>query len=125
MPLRILIADDSSLVRKLLRKCLEEEPGWQICAEAGSGKAAIETAQQVHPDLIILDLSMPALNGLATAKILRKLMPALPLIMYTAFQTEPLEREALAAGVSSVVPKSGPITDLIACVRKLQVRNAA
>ena len=118
MPPRILIVDDNSLVRDLVRTCFESEPGWHVCGEAGNGKDAIEKAQGVQPNLIVLDLSMPVMNGLEAAKVLSNQMPSVPLIMYTSFQTHHLEQEALAAGISRVIVKSEPM-DLIACVRSL------
>ena len=119
IPPRILIVDDSALVRKFLQTCFESEPGWQVCGEAGNGREAIEKAEQLQPDLIVLDLSMPVMNGLAAARTLSKLVPSVPLIMYTTFHTHHLENEALAAGVSRVILKSDPLTDLLACVRSL------
>ena len=116
---RILIVDDSALVRKSLQTCLESEPGWQVCGEAGNGQEAIEKAKELQPDLIVLDLCMPVMNGLEAARVLSKLVPSLPLIMYTAFHTRHLENEALAAGISRVILKSEPLTDLVACVRSL------
>jgi DNA-binding NarL/FixJ family response regulator len=119
MPPRILIVDDSSLVRSLVRKCFELEPGWLVCGEAGNGQEGINKAQEVHPNLIILDLSMPVMNGFEAARILSKLMPAVPLILFTSFRTSNLEQEALAAGISRLILKSGPMSDLVSCVRML------
>ena len=122
MPPRILIVDDSALVRNLLRTCFELESGWQVCGEAGNGKDAIEKAQEVQPNLIVLDLSMPVMNGLESARVLSKLMPSVPLIMFTSHMTRHLEQEALAAGIRRVIVKwgeSGPLTDLIVCIRSL------
>lgn len=81
-------------------------------------------AQQVHPNLIVLDLSMPVMNGLDAAKALTKLMPLVPLVMFTSFKTSNLEHDALAAGVRKVIVKSGPLADLVVCVRSL-VKDAA
>jgi DNA-binding NarL/FixJ family response regulator len=124
MPPRILIVDDSSLVRNLLRTCFEAQPGWQVSGEAGNGQEGITKAQQIHPNLIVLDLSMPVMNGLDAAKTLSQLMPSVPLVMFTSFLTSNLEREALSAGIRKVVVKSGPLTELIGCVRSL-VKDAA
>ena len=121
---RILIVDDSSLVRNLLRTCFESQSGWEVSGEAGNGKEGIEKAQQIHPNLIVLDLSMPVMNGLDAARALSKLMPLVPLVMFTSFMTSNLEQEARAAGISKVVIKSGPLTELIGCVRSL-VKDAA
>lgn len=117
MALRILIIDDSSQVRDVMRKVFESEPGWLVCGEASNGKEGIEMAERIHPNLIILDLSMPVMNGLEAAKILSHSMPAVPLIMFTSFQTQILEQEALAAGISKIIVKSGPLGELMSCVR--------
>lgn len=124
MPVRILIVDDSSLVRGLLRQALESQTSWQVCGEAADGKEGIEMAQTVSPDLIVLDLSMPLMNGMDVARILRQRMPNLPLIMFTTFSTPHLEQEALSAGVTKVISKTGPLSDLIQCARSL-LRDAA
>jgi DNA-binding NarL/FixJ family response regulator len=125
MPPRILIADDNPAVRTLVRRCCETEPGWEVCGEASNGKEAIEKARELHPDLIILDLSMPVMNGLEAATILRKLMPSVPLIMFTFFSTHDLERQALDAGVSKLILKTEPLQDLITAIRSLVFTNAA
>ena len=125
MSSRILIVDDSPLVRKLLRQCFESETGLEICAEAADGKEAIEKAQACHPDVILLDLSMPVMNGLEAAKALNESMPSIPLIMFTNYNTSNLEQEALAAGISKVIVKTDPLADLINCVRSLLVKHVA
>jgi len=119
MPPRILIVDDSALIRGILRQIFELEPGWQVSGEAGNGKEGIERAQQVHPNFIILDISMPVMNGLEAAKALTQLMPSVPLIMFTSFMTARLESECQAVGVKRVFVKGGPLADLIGCVRSL------
>ncbi|MFZ3343003.1 MAG: response regulator transcription factor [Terriglobales bacterium] len=124
MPPRILIVDDSSIIRNLLRQCFEAEPGWKVSGEAANGKEGIEKAQDTHPNLIVLDLSMPVMNGIDAAKILTKLMPSVPLLMFTSFLTSNLEHEARAAGIRKVFVKSGPLAELVGCVRSL-VKDAA
>ena len=119
MPPRILIVDDSAEVRKVMRRIFESQPGWQVCGEASNGKEGIEAAQRVHPNLIILDLSMPVMNGLEAAKVLTHSMPAVPLVMFTSFSTHVLEQEAMAAGISKIIFKSGALTELVSCVRVL------
>ena len=121
---RILIVDDSLLIRNIVRDCFEAVPGWQVCGEAGNGKEGIEKAQEVHPSLIVLDLSMPVMNGLDAAKALHRLMPAVPVIMFTSFITHHLEKEALAAGVSRVMNKEEPLTNLVTAAQSL-TRDAA
>lgn len=122
---RILIADDSPQIRTIVRKCLEAMPGWKVCAEAVNGQEAIEKAKQVHPNFIVLDLSMPVMNGLQAAKILNDLMPAVPKIMFTSFITEQLEQQAYAAGVSKVVSKDTSIATLVDAVQSFSAADAA
>jgi DNA-binding NarL/FixJ family response regulator len=122
---RILIVDDSSLVRNLLRKSLESVPGWTVCAEAVNGEEAIELAQRLHPNLIVLDLSMPVMNGLQAAKALNKLMPAVPKIMFTSFITQHLEQEAYASGVIQVISKDDSINSLISAVQSFALKDVA
>jgi CheY-like chemotaxis protein len=117
LPKNILIVDDSPSVRMTLRQTLEHS-GWE-CAEAVNGKDAIEKAAQGCPELVILDLSMPVMNGLQAARELRRLFPSLPLVMFTSFETAHLKREAIDAGVSSIFSKSEPVRNLIDVVQSL------
>lgn len=125
MPPRILIVDDSSLMRNKLRVCFESEPGWEVCGEAANGQDAIERAHELRPNFILLDLSMPVMNGLDAAKVLNKLMPSVPLLMYTSFSTGHLEQEALKVGIRRVIIKSEPLADLVAAVGSLLSKEAA
>jgi DNA-binding NarL/FixJ family response regulator len=125
MPLRVFIVDDSSLIRDLLRRCLEAEPGWKVCGEAVNGKDAVENAQKVQPNFIVLDLSMPVMNGLEAARILHKLMPAVPMIMFTSFITTRLRQEALDAGIRAVIAKDEPLSSLVSTVRSFGLQDAA
>ncbi len=112
MPKCILIVDDSALIRRMIHETLEQQDGWEVCGEAADGREAIEKAQQLKPDLIVLDLSMPVMNGLEAARVLKGLFPSLPLVMFTNFDTPQLTNEALSAGVSAVVSKS-KLADLV------------
>ena len=103
---RILIVDDSTLIRRALRACLEEGQQWTVCGEAADGGAALEMTKELKPDLIVLDLSMPGMNGFQLARELKHIHPALPLLMFTSFKTPQLEKEALACGCNAVVSKS-------------------
>ena len=80
---------------------------------------AIEKAQQLHPDAIVLDLSMPGMNGFEAARVLKKLMPSVVLIMYSVFQSEVVEQQARLVGISAVVSKSEQVSALIYKVRNL------
>jgi two-component system chemotaxis response regulator CheY len=121
---RILIVDDNALIRNLVRRSLESV-GWQICGEACNGQEAVDKAQQLHPNFIVLDLSMPVMNGLEAAKILLRLMPSVSLIMFTSFITEHLKREALSNGIKKVIAKEDSIANLLDAVRSLAGQNAA
>jgi DNA-binding NarL/FixJ family response regulator len=105
VPKCILIVDDSALIRRMIRETLEQQEGWEVCGEAADGREAIEKAQQLKPDLVVLDLSMPVMNGLEAARELKRLVPSLPLVMFTNFTSPQLSKEALSAGVSAVVSK--------------------
>jgi chemotaxis response regulator CheB len=125
MNLRVLIVDDSPLIRNLLRECFESQSEWRVCGEAVNGKEAIEKAQEVHPNFITLDLSMPVMNGIEAAKILHRLLPAVPIILFTSFITRRLEQEALAAGVGKVMEKGQPLSNLMSAARSLVLKDAA
>jgi DNA-binding NarL/FixJ family response regulator len=124
MPPRILIVDDSAPIRRLVRSCAEAEPGWSVCAEAANGKEAIQMAQRFHPNLVIMDLSMPQMNGLEAAKILHGVMPSVPLIMFTIFSTRTLEEQAFEAGFSKVILKTQRLNELIDSIRSLVAEAA-
>ena len=102
----ILIADDSPFIRKALRSVFEQERDFDICGEAENGRKAVEKAQELHPDLILLDLSMPAMNGLDATRVLKRVMPTVPLIMYSAFGDKLAEKQARLIGISEVVSKA-------------------
>jgi DNA-binding NarL/FixJ family response regulator len=115
----ILIVDDSPEIRRCLRTLLEEQTGWAVCGEATNGLEGIEKAEQLHPDLIVLDLSMPVMNGLQAARRLKQLMPAVPLVMFTNHAADSLMSEALEAGIVSVKDKSEGVDTLVSSIRRL------
>lgn len=102
----ILIVDDSALIRRALKLCLEQNPDWTVCGEAADGLDALEMAQRLQPDVVVLDLSMPGMNGFEVARELKRITPSVPVLMFTSFKTPHLEIEALAAGCDAVVSKS-------------------
>ena len=106
VPKRILIVDDSPVIREVLRELLEQQNGWEVCGEAANGREGIEKAQQLNPDVIVLDLSMPVMNGIEAARELTRLLPSVPLLMWTSFETSNLTQKALSAGIRTVVSKS-------------------
>lgn len=101
----ILIVDDNRLVRSLLRTWLEQHSEWNVCGEAENGKVALKQVEVLHPDIVILDLQMPVMNGLEAARQISRLAPATVLIMFTVHNSPQLLKEARARGVSDVVSK--------------------
>lgn len=115
----ILIIDDSYIIRGTLRTLLEQQPDWGVCGEAGNGRDGIDKALQLHPDLVVMDLIMPVMNGIEASRALKKLMPSTLLVMFTTFADSYLTKEALAAGVDVVVPKADGATTLIRSIQTL------
>jgi DNA-binding NarL/FixJ family response regulator len=116
---RILIADDHELVRKGIATTLEEVPGWTVVAQADNGRQAVELAQSLRPDVVILDMTMPELNGLeATRQILANRTGERVLIL-TAHESEQLVREVLNAGAQGYVLKSDAGRALVTAVEAL------
>jgi DNA-binding NarL/FixJ family response regulator len=126
MPVRsVLIVDDNALIRQALCEFFTREGDFDVCGEAENGKEAIEKAQILRPDLIVTDPSMPLMNGLEETRILKKLMPAVTVIIFTSHSDLLVEKEAAAAGVSAVLSKSQAVTVLIATARSLLNQIAA
>ena len=98
MPVRILIADDSKMIRRSLRSFLEANPNWQVCDEAIDGREAVQKTKQLIPDLIILDLAMPVMNGLHAARKISQLLPSVPIVLYSMYATPQVELEAKKVG---------------------------
>jgi DNA-binding NarL/FixJ family response regulator len=119
MNLRILIVDDSAAVRRLIREEIDAHTGWAVYGEAENGQQAIEKAEELKPDLIVLDLSMPVMNGLQAAPTLRKLLPSTPIVMFTSFKTNHLRDQALKAGVTVMIEKSNSLTVLVNTIQSL------
>jgi DNA-binding NarL/FixJ family response regulator len=121
----ILIADDSLFIRQRLCELFEREEDFNVCGDAENGREAVEMAQILHPDLILLDLSMPVMNGLDAARVLNRVMPEVPLIMYSAYSDSLTEKEARAAGISALVSKSENPSVLLGKARSLVYKFAA
>jgi DNA-binding NarL/FixJ family response regulator len=111
-PVRILIADDSELVRSKLEATLSTRDDWIVCSQAADGREAVMLAVEQKPDFIILDFSMPMLSGIqATAEIL-KVMPRVPIVLYTLYDDPHTEAEAKKVGIRKVISKTK--SDLVA-----------
>jgi DNA-binding NarL/FixJ family response regulator len=114
--LRIVIGDDHTLVRQGIRKILEEQPGWEVVAETGDGRQAVKEALALQPDVVILDIGMPLLNGIeATRQIVRRL-PSVGLLILSMHADEAYITQALQAGARGYLLKDSADTDLIRAV---------
>jgi two-component system chemotaxis response regulator CheY len=113
-----LVADDNAAIRKMLASAFLSG-GFKTCGEAENGKEAVELAKQIKPDVIILDLSMPVMNGITAASELRRVFPATPIILFTLYGDNVSKAEASKAGVSLVLQKTVPLSVLIDHAHKL------
>ena len=117
--LRILVADDHEVVRSGVRVLLEAHPGWQVCDEAAEGREAVEKAGRLRPDVVILDIGMPLLNGLEAARLIRKASPQSEVLILSMHESEQVIREVLAAGARGYVLKSDAGRSLVNAVEAL------
>jgi DNA-binding NarL/FixJ family response regulator len=117
--LRILIADDHDLVRRGVKALLQAHEGWQICGEANTGREAVAKAEELKPDIAILDISMPDLNGLEAARRIRKASTGTEVLILSMHYSDQLIREIVEAGVRGYIVKSDSDRDLIIAVETL------
>jgi CheY-like chemotaxis protein len=122
MPKNILVLDDNPSIRYLIKSLLENT-GYAICGEAEDGADAIEKAKQLKPDLICLDLSMPRMNGAEAASVLKRLMPAVPIILFTMHEDSVGQSLARAVGVDKVLGKPDGMTRLTESIAELLSRT--
>jgi DNA-binding NarL/FixJ family response regulator len=117
--LKILIADDHSIVRAGVKVVLETQGEWRICAEAADGLEAVRLALEHKPDIVVIDYSLPALNGMEAARQIRKALPNAQVLIYTMHDDDMLIHEALKAGARGYILKSEEDAELIAGVQAL------
>jgi DNA-binding NarL/FixJ family response regulator len=116
---RILLADDHDIVRQGLRNVLEQRPEWKVCGEASNGRQAVKQALELKPDVVILDISMPELNGLEAARQIVKGMPKTEILVLTVHESENLVREVLDAGARGYLLKSDASKHLLPAIESL------
>ncbi|MGA8154012.1 MAG: response regulator transcription factor [Terriglobales bacterium] len=117
---RILIADDHEIVRRGIRALLEDHPGWEVCGEAEDGRDAVKNANTLKPDLVLLDIGMPNLNGLDAARQIVNNSPLTSVLILTIHDSEQIVREVLAVGARGFLLKSDAGRDLVSAVEALQ-----
>jgi DNA-binding NarL/FixJ family response regulator len=118
--LRILVADDHEVVRRGLCSLLESQPGWQVCGEASDGRDLLKKASELRPDIIVIDVAMPNLNGLEATRQILKTNPKAKVLVLTLHDSDRLIHEVLTAGASGFVLKSDAARDLVAAVESLR-----
>jgi DNA-binding NarL/FixJ family response regulator len=121
MFIRILIADDSAIARMGLKTLLCRVQQWEVCGEAENGSEAVTETAKSHPDIVVLDLSMPVMDGLQAAHDIHELHPKLPILIYTLHTSPQLDLKAREAGARQVISKSRP-DELLTAVRDALVK---
>jgi two-component system, NarL family, response regulator NreC len=116
---RILIADDHDIVREGTRLVIERQPGWEVCGVATTGREAVKLAVKLEPDIVVLDMSMPELNGLDAARQIRRRLPQTEVLIFTAHSTDDLIREAFEVGVKSFINKTEAHIYLVEAIEAL------
>jgi chemotaxis response regulator CheB len=105
MAIRVLVVDDSTLIRKEIRTIIESDEELEVCAEAVNGLEAVEKAQESCPDVAVIDFQMPVMDGLKATRRIKRLMPFLPILLFTLYKSPQLEWESKQAGVDAILLK--------------------
>jgi DNA-binding NarL/FixJ family response regulator len=117
---RVLVVDDHDVVRRGVRALLESQPGVEVCSEAGTGLEAVDYVKKSKPDLVVLDLTMPDMNGLDAARVIRETSPETEVLILSMHFSEEIAREILRLGARGYLLKSDANTELIAAVQRLR-----
>jgi DNA-binding NarL/FixJ family response regulator len=112
MAAKILIVDDSAVLRKILRICLGRDARWEVCGEAENGQVAIEKVRELSPDIVILDLVMPVMNGLDAARQIAAIAPETITLLFTMQETARVTTAAQKAGIREILSKSAGLSGL-------------
>jgi two-component system chemotaxis response regulator CheY len=118
-PIRVLVADDHTVVRTGIRHILEGEPGFEVVGEAASGAETLELAAALHPDVVLLDITMPDLDGLSTLRQIRRLDPRARVAMVTGMGQQSIVLQAIQAGAADFVVKPFEAARVMAAIQKL------
>jgi DNA-binding NarL/FixJ family response regulator len=125
VPIRVLIADDSEMMRRQIRTTLEPDQDIEICAEAENGLEAVRKAQECRPDLAVIDVSMPLMNGLEATQVIKALVPNLPVLVFTVDDSHQIRIESERAGADALLPKANGGVQLSRTIRTLVQRPLA
>jgi two-component system response regulator NreC len=116
---RVFIADDHLALQEGVRTVIEQQPGWEVCGTAASGREAVELVRKFSPDIVVLDLAMPELNGLEVLRRIKRFLPQTEVLIFTAHFEEALIRQAFSAGARSFIMKTEPLSSLVEAIRSL------
>jgi DNA-binding NarL/FixJ family response regulator len=116
---RVLIADDHQVMRRGVRAVVEMQTGWEVCGEASTGREAVEMVERLHPEIVVMDVTMPELNGLEATRQIKKIAPATEILMFTGLETEELIRQVFEAGARSYILKTDGREALESALRSL------
>src|SRR6202158_3285665 len=120
---RILVVDDHDIIRRGLKQLLTSRPGWEVCGEAKTGREAVALAEQLKPEIVVMDISMPDLNGLEAARRIHKLFPNTGILILTLHFSDQLGRDIVEAGARAYIMKSDADRDLVSAVEALSHRR--
>jgi DNA-binding NarL/FixJ family response regulator len=115
---RLLIADDNATVRRMLRALLETHEGWQVCGEAENGLEAVRKAKELQPDVIVLDLAMPVMDGLRATREISAAMPRIPILIHTLHNAPGVDLEAKKAGARTIINKTENADELLKAIEE-------
>lgn len=121
--MRILVADDHDIIRRGLNQLLTMRQGWEVCGEAKNGRQAVALAEQLQPEIVVMDVSMPEMNGLEAARRIHKLFPKMGILILTLHFSDQLVREIVAAGARGYILKSDTARDLVSAVEAVANRQ--
>ena len=118
-PLKILVADDHEVMRNGVRALIEHEPGWQVCGTATNGREAVETAKKLKPEVVVLDMTMPELDGLEALRQIKRALPGTEVVIFSAYHSEEVIEQLFDAGAKSYIQKSDAGRHLVAAIKSL------
>jgi two-component system, NarL family, response regulator NreC len=117
--LRILVADDHEVMRTGVRALIEQEPGWQVCGTATNGQEAVEAARKLKPDVVILDMTMPELDGLEALREIKRALPNTEVVIFSAHHSEEVIGQLFEAGAKSYIQKSDASRHLVTAIKSI------